>query len=129
MCVTTTISFFRFILKGGGIANLFTSLPSRSKQRKSLPGICRPGLCPHRPVPHERRPTRRRRALSRAVRHAPPTNARAHALALSPLPPAKRPRAPPLPFPLALALTAAAAPVPASREGGLRQWPRSRRVQ
>src|ERR1700722_12025931 len=82
------------------VSNIFTFLPSRSKQRKSLPGICRRGLCSHRPLPHERRPTRRRRAQSRAVRHAPPAD--------RPTPP---PPPPPPPPPSARG-TAASAPAP-----------------
>lgn len=103
-----TVVVFSLILTSCFI--LFFSL-SRSKQRKSLPGIRRRGLRPHGHVPHERRTARRRPAQSRAIRRAPPTNARPHALALSTTPPPpKRARAPPLSFPLAFAL----APLPTS---------------
>jgi hypothetical protein len=118
-CVYHITSFFS-VLKDVVVVLIFF-LSSRSKQRKSLPGICRRGLSSHRHVPHERRTTRRRRAQSRALRNAPPTNnnsnsnARTHALALSPLPPTKRPRARTAPLPFPLAFTFALTPVPAPR--------------
>ena len=124
-CVYNMAPFFpllpRKVVVTFPTSNVFSH--SWSKQRKSLPGICRRGLSSHRFVPHERRTTRRRRAQSRALRHAPPTNDNSSssthtlALALSPLPPTKRSRArtrtAPLPFPLPFAFAFTLAPVPA----------------